>query len=308
MSRRGLAAALVLGSVAACESAPPRAPVDHSGTVTVELTAFEVRADGIDRFEHCPPPGEIGQDWVPAIPEWHPPAASASAAVPESAVEAAGGGPDASSSGDTVAPPAPASHAELVDEASSQSRAAFRRCFHRGLLYDPTEDGHVAVVLRVDRTGHVVRAETWGACDLSHEALACMREEAVQLRLHPPAEGAATLTVPAVFTKGAPRPEAPHGGWAAAAYVAVETMRPRLHRCEETARLAHADPFASAVYTIDVDGKGRGVHVAVDQWKGGHELLACAAEALRDAPFPAPPGVRGKVVVPVIFNPRPFTR
>jgi hypothetical protein len=50
------------------------------------------------------------------------------------------------------------------------------------------------------------------------------------------------------------------------------------------------------------------VHVAVDQWKGGHELLACAAEVLRDAPFAAPPAGRGKVIVPVAFNPRPGSR
>ena len=65
------------------------------GLTAVELNAFEVRDDQIDRFEHCPPAGEIGQDWVPPIPEWHPPAASASAAVPESAVDASGGDGDA---------------------------------------------------------------------------------------------------------------------------------------------------------------------------------------------------------------------
>ena len=33
--------------------------------------------------------------------------------------------------------------------------------------------------------------------------------------------------------------------------------------------------------TVDVDAQGHGVHIAVDQWKGGHELLGCAAEAVQ---------------------------
>jgi hypothetical protein len=63
-----------------------------SATV-VELKAFEVRDDQIDRFEHCPPAGEIGQGWFSPLPEWHPPAASASSAVPESAIDAHRGDP-----------------------------------------------------------------------------------------------------------------------------------------------------------------------------------------------------------------------
>ena len=43
-------------------------------------------------------------------------------------------------------------------------------------------------------------------------------------------------------------------------------------------------------------------------WKGGHELLACSAEVIRDAPFPPPPAGVGKIVVPIVFNPRPGTR
>jgi hypothetical protein len=270
----------------------------------VQLTAFEVRDDNLDRFEHCPPPGEIGQDWVPKIPEWHPPAASASAAVPESAVDASGGGPAAAPS-DGVETPAPASLATLIDEATNQTRAPFRTCYHHGLLFDPTQDGHVAVVLRVDRAGHVAAVETWGACDLSREALACMRDEAKHVKLQPPTGGAATVTIPAVFTSGSQKLREANDAYAAAAYVAIETMRPRLHNCEQTAKFAHTGVFASSVMTIDIDAKGRGTHVSVDQWKGGHELLGCAAEVMRDAPFPAPPAGRGKVVVPIVFNPRP---
>jgi len=295
--------------VAACGHEPPKGPADHRDEVTVAMLAtFEVRDDGIDRFEHCPPAGEIGSDWLPPIPEWHPPAATADAAVPESAVGGSDGTSGASE-GETLAQPlSPVGLAELTDEAATATRNGFRHCYHTGLLYDPTEDGHVGIVMRVDRSGHVAQVETWGACDLAHTALECMRDVASHVRLHPPVDGSATVTVPALFTSDTPRPKAPNDAYTAKAYVAVETMRPRLHNCVDTARRAGAAVIASAVMTVDVDERGKGVHISVDQWKGGHELLSCAAEVVRDAPFPRPPASVGRIVVPVVFNPRPGTR
>ena len=293
--------------VGACAE-PPRAPPVRGPVTAVELAAFEIRSDQIDRFEHCPPAGDIGQDWVPPLPEWHPPAASASAAVPESAVDGTPTDPGSPASPDGADSKVPASAAELTDEASNQTRQRFRSCYHHGLLFDPTQDGHVAVVLRVDRAGHVASVETWGACDLATEALVCIRDEARAVKLRPPIGGSATITVPAVFTNAAERRASPNDAYAASAYVAIETMRPRLHHCEEAARFAHEDVFATAVMSIDVDRKGHGYHVGVDQWKGGHEVLGCAAEVLRDAPFAPPPAGQGKVVVPIVFNPRPGTR
>ena len=302
----GIGAGMLL--VSACAE-PPRAPPMRAAVTAVELAAFEIRADQIDRFEHCPPAGEIGQDWVPPIPEWHPPAATASAAVPESAVDGTTTDPSASASPDAVEPkPAPATVAELTDEANNQTRARFRSCYHHGLLFDPTQDGHVAVVMHVDRAGQVASVETWGACDLAPEAIVCIRDEAKHVKLRPPVGGSATVTVPAVFTSGTERPATLNDGYAAAAYVAIETMRPRLHRCEEAARFSHDGVFATAVLSIDIDRNGRGYHVGVDQWKGGREVLACAAEVLRDAPFPPPKAGAGKVVLPIVFNPRPGTR
>jgi len=310
--RRVAGAACLAGiglAAVACESGPPKAPIDKRGKVTtVELAAFEVRDDLIDRFEHCPPAGEIGQDWLPPVPDWHPPAASTSAAVPESAVEASDPNATPQGSDDVIAPLAPASQAQLAETAGTQSRTALRHCYNRGLIIDPTQDGHVGLVLHVDRVGHVVSVETWGACDLAPDALVCMRDVAMHVRLPPPAAGYATVTVPAVFTQDRPRERESNDGYAAAAYVAVETMRPRLHACEEAAKRAGESVFASAVMTADVDAKGHGVHIAVDQWKGGHELLACSAEVIRDAPFPPPPAGSGKIVVPIVFNPRPGTR
>jgi hypothetical protein len=157
----------------------------------------------------------------------------------------------------------------------------------------------------VGRSGKVAQVETWGACDLAPETLVCMRDEAAHLELRPPAGGSATVTVPAIFTSGVARRQGPNDVYAAAAYVAVEELRPRLHNCEEVATRAGKSVFATATMKVDVDAEGHGFHVAVDPWRGGHEILACAAEVLRDARYPSPPAGRGRIIVPVAFNPRP---
>jgi hypothetical protein len=301
---------LAVLALASCGGPPAGDAAGKRGPTTgVQLATLEIRDDQVDRFEHCPPAGEIGQDWIPRLPEWHPPAATASAAVPESAVASSGSG---IASAQSTAPEAEAlpeaSLAALQDEASSAMRVPFRRCYHRGLMLDPTQDGHVAVVMRVGRSGKVASVETWGACDLAPETLSCMRDEASHLKLLPPAGGSATVTVPAVFTNGAPRLRGHNDAYAAAAYVAIEAMRPRLHRCEENARRTGGSVFATATMTIDIDGEGHGQHVAVDSWSGGQELLQCAAEVLREASFSPPPAGHGVVIVPVMFNPRPGSR
>jgi len=142
-------------------SPPPLGPpggrfARHLLATTVHLSTFEVRQDGTDRFEHCPPAGDIGQATLPPIPEWHP---SAAPAPTDTAVDAPS---------DTVAAGGvPASASTLTWEAIKATSSGFRSCYHRGLLYDHEQDGHVSVVLRVDATGRVARAETWGVCGLT---------------------------------------------------------------------------------------------------------------------------------------------
>jgi hypothetical protein len=309
---------MVLALASCTGGPPPAAPVDARGRVTwVELATLEIRADQIDRFEHCPPPGDIGQAWIPPLPEWHPPAANASAAVPESAVDGMGGSQSsqanqsaqgAQAAGVDVEPPPQSDLPALIDQASNATRAAFRHCYHRGLLVDPTQDGHVALVLRVSRSGSVALVETWGACDLAPETLSCIRDEGAHVTLPPPAGGSATVTVPVVFTSGDERARGANDGYAAAAYVAVEAMRPRLHDCEQAARRNGESAFSTATLRIRVDAQGRAVSVGLDSWAGGHALAACAAGALRETTFPPPPAGRGVVIVPVAFNPRPGSR
>jgi hypothetical protein len=263
----------------------PRPRVDSA-----ELTTFEIRSDEVDRFEHCPPPGEIGQEWLPPIPEWRPASASPQAEP--------GAAPPAEP-GDTRLP---ASARELVDEAQRVTHAPFRRCYLRGLRFDPTQDGHVAIVLRVGAAGKVDAVESWGGCDLAPESIACMRDEARDLVLRPPAAGYATVVVPSVFTEGNRRHRASTDAYTAAAYVAVETERSRFHACLKAATQDRPSLYAYAKMTIDVDAEGRTSHVSVDAWKGSQPLLACAADVLNEAKYPPARSGHGHIVVPILFN------
>ena len=265
-----------------------------------ELTAFEIRHDNIDRFEHCPPSGDIGQEWLPPLTDWKP---AAVALQPESPQATQG---DGSASADPAATEVrPANLRELESDAERSTHLAFRRCYHDGLRYDPTQDGHVAVVLRVGAKGKVEAVETWGACDIAPETITCIRDTAKHLGLPPPAAGYATVVVPGVFTEGLARARTSNDAFTAAAYVAVETVRPQLHRCEEVAKRSSAPLFARATITIDVDAKGRALHLQVgDGWKGNQALLACAAEALQEAKYPAPRTGQGRVIAPIVFNPK----
>jgi hypothetical protein len=302
-------------ALTSCTSKPrPAAPADMGRVTGVQLATLEIRADQIDRFEHCPPPGEIGQAWIPPLPEWHPPSANASAAVPESAVDGVTdsqsphAAPNPQGAGDQVEPPPQGDLAMLIDQAANATRARFRHCYHRGLMVDPTQDGHVALVLRVSRSGSVALVETWGACDLAPETLSCIRDEAARVTLSPPAGGSATVTVPVVFTNGDERRRGQNDGYAAAAYVAVEAMRPRLHECELAARRSGESVFTTVTLRIRVDAHGRPASVGLDSFAGGRGLAGCTAEVMRDATFPPPPAGRGVVIAPIAFNPRPGSR
>jgi hypothetical protein len=98
----------------------------------VRLSTFEVRQDRTDRFEHCPPAGDIGQATLPPIPEWHP----SSAPAPD----ADGGAPPDTLSDTVAAGAVPASVSTLTWEAIKATSSGFRGCYH---------------------------GETWGACGLA---------------------------------------------------------------------------------------------------------------------------------------------
>jgi hypothetical protein len=291
-----LASSLVFGLVAlvACggSTADPHAQDAHLGQ-SAELATLEIREDNIDLFTDCPPPGDIGQNWFPAPSDWRPP--SAAPAEP-------GSQPDRNDSPPPQQPLATAR--ELVDEAYRETHPGFRHCYHENLKFDPTQDGRVAVVLRVGASGSVDSVETWGACALAPEAITCMKDVAKHVKLHAPAGGYATVVVPGLFTEDRRRPQGANDTYAAAAYVAVEALRPQLHLCEVASKRQHAGLYARATMTIDVDPRGHASHVSIDLWRGSQPLLACAGEVLRAAVYPLPAGRYGRIIAPIAFNPK----
>jgi hypothetical protein len=289
--------ALALGLECACGASAevPRAPSDTSKVTSIEIAELEITSNGVDRYASCPPAGELGQDWIPKLPAWTPP--------PKSAAKE----PDPGPSKD--APPADSRTA--TEKAIFDTYPDFRRCYQRGLLHDPTQDGHAAIVLRVGSDGRVAAVESYGVCELSSEVVGCMKATAGRLRFEAPKEGSATITIPVVFTtRGGRHHEHPtsNDAYTASAYVALEDARPDLHNCEANARRAGQDPQASANFHIDLDESGRVFHTHLDPWLGNQDLLACAAQSIEKLTFEKPPGGRGTILARISFNPRAGSR
>jgi hypothetical protein len=265
----------------------------NNGT-SIEVSEFDINANGIDRFVNCPPPGELGQDWIPPLPPWSAPPLTGPidpSQLPPDDVTMHGNTP--------------------TERAIADTRDHFRACYNHGLIYDPTQDGHVAIVLRVGADGRVAEAEAWGACEIVAESIECMRDAGKKLRFRPPAGGSDTITIPAVFTSSTavrnPNPR-PNDVYTAAAYIAVEKLRPQLHACEKSAHQPGRSIIASATFNLDVDSKGNVRHSNVEPWSGDKDLLACAASALATLSLPAPAGGRASVIVRLSFNPRVGTK
>jgi hypothetical protein len=273
-----LAASVAAALPLACGSSRPVDDASSRGRppTSVEISELELQASGIDRFANCPPPGDLGQGWIPAT-------ASEGAHDPA-----------------------------ITERAINDTLAPFRSCYHRGLLHDPSQDGRVAVVLDVGPDGKVAHAETWAACRLTFETLTCMQGVAAHLRFDPPASGATTkVVIPAVFLPRSGYSTATPtdtGAYTADAYLSLEAARGALHSCEQRARKSVESVVAQGTYAIEIDDKGRVVKQHVDPWTGNQELLGCAAKALAAVVFPPPPGGRGSVLVRIAFNPRSGTR
>ena len=310
----------IAGAAVACASVEPRptqTPIEErrSDVTSVEIAEFEVSEFGADRFTSCPPPGELGQRWIPDIPAWK---MSAAAATPDAQPKTprTDGGPASFGfkEGDVPPPgnngPTVQGRNDRAEHVIEASRQAFRHCYNRGKLYDPTQDGHVAIVVRIAKDGHVAKSEAYGACDLSSDVIRCMMETASELRFDEPLPGEETVTVPVVFhpTGGSRAAPKANGVYTAEAYLAVESGRPAFHACEERARRGGKSVVASATFALDLDEKGAIVSAHIDPWSGDQELLKCAAEAMDHVRFPAPPAGRGRVLVRLAFNPRPGTK
>jgi hypothetical protein len=307
--RARIALSLLLAGCAGAAATGGDATLQHGGTSVrvhsgdagafqrgsdAEVAYLEIRANGLDRFATCPPAGTLGQGWIPPIPPWTPPAAA------PADIDAAPPPP----------PPEPGAGGKLpltaTEKAIEDTRIPFRDCYHRGLVRDRTQAGRAAVVVRLDTAGRPVKVELWGACRLTPEVLSCMRGKVSSMRFAPPADGQGTLVLPAVFAN--PQGGGAHAGdetdaYTASAYLAVESLRPALHACEEASRKAGLRIDAFAELSLQIDANGRVVSVDIDPWGGEKTTLACAAEAIQKLELPPPQGGRGHVIVRLAFNP-----
>ena len=264
--------------------------------LVVEVSELEIHANGIDRFAACAPPGELGQAWYPPLPDWTAPAhaSDADAGAPAAIVPVVDDG----------------SGRSVTERAIEDTRAAFRACRHRGLIHDPTQDGRAAIVLRVGADGRVARTESYGVCELQTDVVECMRDAASRLRFPPPQGGSDTIVLPVAFAPraGSQSQTTDNDSYTAAAYVAVESLRPELHACEEEARRAGKGVEAWGVFDMKIDKSGHASDANVDPWGGDQDLLSCAVRVMQTLRLAPPVGGRGDVLVRVSFNPRAGSR
>lgn len=284
--------------------------------IDVELPQLEIHADGVDRFATCPPAGGVTQGWIPKVPAWTAPPAPKTAPVApanpaNSGSVADGGAPPAVSPEREIAigqhADEPANAPTPTEKAIRDTLQPFRTCYRRGLLHDATQNGHVAVVVRVGGDGRVAEVESYGACELSREVVSCMRDVGKRLRFEAPPEGSATIILPAVF---APRSgivrqaPGPNDEYAASAAIALEAARPGLHECEKRERRAVRSQEGWGTFVIEVDDKGQVVHQNIEPWSGNQELLRCASDVVGRLTFPVPANGSATVRARISFNPR----
>lgn len=297
-ARAALPVGIALSLIGACggEEKPPVEPA-HRTPPNAEISELEIRGGGVgvDRFALCPPPGELGQQWFPAPAAWTPAPASADA------------GPMYVDQ-DFIARTAGRSPTELAVEATHRD---FRSCVRRTMTHGASQEGRVAIVLRVGPDGKVAKVEESAACEIDPEAISCMKGVAARLRFPPPSGGSDTITIPAVFTsrEGVRRTSSsPNDAYAASAYLTLEAARPALHECDAQARREGRQLQATGTFTMNVAANGRVTKTHVDPYTGERMLLECAVRALDQLTFAPPAGGQGVVIARLNFNPRQGAR
>lgn len=303
---RALAAAFALiTSVSGAGCGSNQEPVkDVRSVPAADVPELEIRSTGVDRFTTCPPPGELGQHWIPPLPAWTPAtnASSGDAGAPNATSAPIGGDQELLAQSPDRTP------TEIAVEATHRD---FRSCYRKALVRHPTQDGRVAIVLRVGADGRVAKVESYAACELAAESIGCMYEVARRLRFRPPAGGSDTVTIPATFTsRDGVRRTVPTSNdtYTAAAYVALDGARPPLHTCEEQARREGRPGTGTGTFTMDIGPDGHVTKAHVDPWTGDQSLLLCAARALEGITFSPPTGGKGTVIARLNFNPRQEAR
>lgn len=266
-----------------------------AGGVSADVAELEIRGGGVDRFVTCPPPGSLGQHWIPKPFPWTAPSAK-DVGTPHGEAD------------ELIAQVPGRSLTEVVVDATHRD---FRSCYRKTLIHDPSQDGHVAIVLRVAQDGRVEKVESYAGCELASEAIACMVKRATRLRFPPSPTGADILTIPVTFTSrdGVRRTQATsNDAYTAGAYLTVESARPQFHACEEEARKNFRMVEATGTFTLNLAPSGQVTDVHIDPWTGDKTLLACAARQLQGLVFASPPAGKGVVTARLNFNPRQGTR
>jgi hypothetical protein len=291
----GLLVACVLPSCGGNQAGGPNDP-SHVTPPAADIPELEIRGSGVDRFTTCPPPGDLGQHWIPTPPAWTPPPVSADAGALTQADQ------------EYISRTQDRTLTEIAIEATHHD---FRSCYRQGLVHYPTQDGRVAIVLRIGGDGRVAKVESYAACELAPESIACMYSVAQRLRFPPPAPGTETVIIPAVFTSrdGVRRTVATaNDAYTAGAYLTLEGARTALHSCEQQARRDGRIVQATGTFTMDVLTDGRVSKSRVEPWTGDQGLLSCAAHALELLTFAPPDGGKGIVIARLNFNPRQGSR
>ncbi|MEO8874555.1 MAG: AgmX/PglI C-terminal domain-containing protein [Polyangiaceae bacterium] len=273
--------AAVLLSIISCGGGPTSASDAAAGTISVDLGELEINSDKVDRFMSCPPVGALGEPWIPTIRE--------------------------DDGSNAVAWREPG----VTDRAIQETLVPFRSCYRRGLIHDPTQAGHVAVVVRVAPDGKVADVDTYGACELSKEILTCMTDAARELKFDPPRGGRDSVVIPAAYEPRGGRSlnvTTDRSSYAARAYLFLENARPALHTCEQLELQGGRSLDASGTYRLEIDGRGHVTKESIDPWLGNQSLLACGARALESTVFPVPPAGRAIAFIRLVFDPRRGTR
>jgi hypothetical protein len=67
---------------------------------------------------------------------------------------------------------------------------------------------------------------------------------------------------------------------------AVDTKREGLLKCVAAARIRKSDPHAAITLELGIDQQGKLIGLKLPKGQTDNVLVACARDALRDAPFP----------------------
>lgn len=159
-----------------------------------------------------------------------------------------------------------------------------RRCYNAGLSRDPTLKGRVVVRFTISSEGRVQKAVVTETDIPDPTMLACLLSVAEEFVFpEPDGGGNVVVTYPFVFENAQPRTSDP--AYAAAAALALGTLRPEVDACFRGADGKR--PAITVEYTVDAAGKASNVTVLGLPPKSA-PLDRCITEVFSKATMPKP--------------------